>query len=212
MFHRNRDYVSFLSAMERACEKLPMRVLAFCLMPNHFHLVLWPRSDGDLGRWMFRVLNAQVQAYRLRNGTIGRIWQGRFKSFPIQTDGHLLTVLRYVERNPVRANLVEAAVDWPWSSARFWRQESRPSFLEIGPVERPSNWLDWVDSAQTAAELAVLRRSVARGAPFGGMPWVEATARRLGLESSTRPRGRPPKPRNDDEAEEEKGTFRISKF
>jgi len=82
-----------------------MRVLAYCLMPNHFHLALWPQADGDLSRWMQWVLTAHVRRYHRHYGSSGHVWQGRFKAFPIQADGHLLTVLRYIERNPVRAGL-----------------------------------------------------------------------------------------------------------
>jgi putative transposase len=101
-------------------------------------------------------------------------------------------VLRYVERNPVRANLVARAEQWPWSSARYGpEQASRPSWLAPGPVPRPPDWLEWVHQPLTEAELEALRRSANRGAPFGSGAWVQGTAQRLHLESSLRPRGRP---------------------
>jgi putative transposase len=163
-------------------------------MPNHFHLVVHPKADGDLSRWMHWVLNTHVRRYHQHYHSSGHIWQGRFKAFPIEQDEHLLTVLRYVERNAVRAHLVRRAEQWQWSSARYWqKEEERPPFLAEGPVERPRPWLPWVNQAVTVAELEAVRRSVNRGTPFGDEAWVERMARRLGLEATLRPRGRPRK-------------------
>lgn len=119
VFHDDADYRNFLGLMAKAGEKMPMRHLAYCLMPNHFHLVVRPEADGDLGRWMQWLLTTHVRRHHRRYGTSGHVWQGRFKSFVIQDDEHLLTALRYVERNPLRARLVERAEDWSWSSAAY---------------------------------------------------------------------------------------------
>ena len=109
VFHNAEDHVNFLELLHRANARIDMRLLAFCLMPNHFHLVLWPRQDGDLGRHLQWLLTSDVRRYhRMRGpGSSGHVWQGRFKAFPIEQDIHLLTVMRYVERNPLRARLVE---------------------------------------------------------------------------------------------------------
>jgi putative transposase len=185
VFLKDGDFEAFLKALAHACIEIPMPVLGFCLMPNHFHLVVQPQDDGDLSRWMHRVLNTHVRRYHQHYQSSGHIWQGRFKSFPIAEDDHLLTVLRYVERNPVRAGLVRRAEHWAWSSARFWKEGGdRPGYLAVGPVPRPSPWLPWVNQALTNAELAALRRSVDRGTPYGNATWVERAARRLGLEST----------------------------
>lgn len=128
--------------------------------------------------------------------TISRVatcWQGRFKAFPIQQDEHLLTVLRYVERNPLRARLVDCAERWPWSSLAWRPIGKRPEMLSDWPVQCPRNWLSRVQAAQTAAELTALRTSLARGTPYGDDRWSQRTAQRLGIESSLRPRGRPRK-------------------
>ena len=191
VYHKDEDYAAFVTLLGQACERLPMRVLAYCLMPNHFHLVLWPRGDGDLSRWMQWLLTAHVRRYHRHYQGSGHVWQGRFKAFPIQQDEHLLTVLRYVERNPVRANLVERAEQWAWSSAPLWCRKELPAYLLAGPVRYEGNWLAWVNRPQTDAEEADLRKCVARGTPFGGPLWQRRTAGRLGLESSLRPRGRP---------------------
>jgi putative transposase len=194
VFRKERDYQAFLKALAHACVEIPMDVLGFCLMPNHFHLAVLPKADGDLSRWMHWVLNTHVRRYHQHYHSSGHIWQGRFKAFPIQEDDHLLTVLRYVERNPVRANLVQQAEQWRWSSAGYWQDDAgRPSYLAVGPVPRPRPWLRWVNQALTLGELEALHRCVNRGTPFGSAAWVEPTAERLQLQSTLRPRGRPRK-------------------
>jgi putative transposase len=176
-----------------------MRVLAFCLMPNHFHLALWPREDGQLSDYMAWLLTAHVRRYHQHYHSSGHIWQGRFKSFPIEEDGHLLTVLRYIERNPVRAGLVERAQQWLWSSAASLGEHGthpRP-LRDPGPVLRPEGWLQYVNEPQTEAELERLRACTRRGRPYGNLSWTTQTAHRLGLDASLRPLGRPRKPGAD---------------
>jgi putative transposase len=168
-----------------------VRLLAYCLMPNHFHLVLQAEATGAVSEAMQWAQTSYVSRFRVRYGSTGHIFQGRFKSFPIQNDRHLLTVMRYVERNPVRANLVDSTLGWPWSSSR-WR--GRPNdLLDESPVPLGIDWNAYVDTPQTGTEVAALRRSISRGAPFGSAQWQRATAEALGLESTLRPRGRPRK-------------------
>ena len=168
VFHRPSDYAAFVELIGEACERRTMRVPAYCLMPNHFHLVLWPEHDGDLSRWMQWLMTAHVRRHHRLHGTSGHVWQGRFKAFPIQQDEHLLTVLSYVERNPVRAGLVERAEEWAWSSLRLWLGEERPTFFSDGPVDRPRGWLREVNRAESDARLAALRQCAYRGAPLRG--------------------------------------------
>jgi putative transposase len=111
VFHDREDYHDFVKLLRQACARVPMRIISFCLMPNHFHLVLWPISDGALGPWMQWLLTTHVHGYRKRYRGSGHVWQGRFKAFAIEQDEHLLTVLRYVERNPLRAGLAARAAD-----------------------------------------------------------------------------------------------------
>ncbi|MCP4593840.1 MAG: transposase [bacterium] len=193
VFRKDQDYAAFLRLIEQACERVPMRVLAFCLMPNHFHLTLWPVGDGDLSRWMQWLMTAHVRRYHAHYRSSGHVWQGRFKAFPIQKDEHLLTVMRYVEANALRANLVDRAEDWPWSSLAVQRAKQPSGFLHRGPVDRPRSWLAAVNRSLGDARLEELRTSVNRGAPLGGAAWQVRTAKRLGVESSLRPRGRPKK-------------------
>lgn len=193
VFHKDGDYAAFVQLLADANERLPMRILGYVLMPNHFHLVVWPRADGDLSRWMQWLMTAHVRRYHRTHHGSGHVWQGRFKAFPIEQDEHLLTVLRYIERNALRANLVGRAENWPWSSLAWRGERLRPGFLSDGPVPMPRNWLASVNAAASAAEEAALTRSLVRGTPFGAPEWTERTAKRLGLESTLRPRGRPKK-------------------
>lgn len=193
VFHQDADYATFVKLLATACKRIPMRVLAYCLMPNHFHLVLWPHGEGDLGRFMHWVLTAQVRRYHQVHRSSGHLWQGRFKAFPIQQDDHLLTVLRYVERNALRAKLVRRAQNWRWGSLAHYVPGEARGLLHPGPLPRPRNWIAYVNRSQTEAELTALRQSVNRGTPFGAPAWMQRTARRLGLEASLRPRGRPRK-------------------
>jgi putative transposase len=192
VFHKDGDFAAFVKLLDEASERTPVRLLAYCLMPNHFHLVLWPRADGDLSNYMMWLLTAHVRRYHQHYHSSGHVWQGRFRAFAIQEDDHLLTVLRYVERNPVRAALAARAQDWRWSSAAAERGGT-PA-LDPGPIARPDNWLPYVNEPQTEGEIESLRENVRRGRPFGDTLWVKQTACRLGVEASLPPLGRPPKP------------------
>jgi putative transposase len=167
------------------------------LMPNHFHLVLWPRGDYDISRFMQWLLTTHVRRYHAHYRTSGHVWQGRFKAFPIQENEHLLTVMRYVERNPLRAGLVADLKAWPWTSLLLRDTSERPAWYSEGPVARGRDWGDYVQQPQTDVELVGLRQSVERGTPYGNPRWQAQAIATLGLESTLRPRGRPRKLNNE---------------
>lgn len=192
IFHGESDYRAFVTLMGEAAERIDLRIVGYSLMPNHVHLVLWPKSDGDLSRFMQWLMTAHVRRYHRLNGSSGHLWQGRFRAFPIQDDGHYLNVLRYVERNALRARLVRRAEAWPWSSLAA-HTKAGSTILVDGPLPLPKDWVDHVNAAQGAEEVDRIRTCVKRGAPFGDERWVRRTTVRLGLEASLRPRGRPPK-------------------
>ncbi len=128
----------------------------------------------------------------------GHLYQGRYKSFPVQTDEYFYQVLRYVERNALRANMVERAEAWPWSSLGcVVREDSPRDILSDWPLPRPENCVDLVNEPQTESELAALRHCVNRGTPYGDDRWIAGTSAQLGLESTLRPRGRPKGDRNN---------------
>ena len=143
-------------------------------------------------RWL-TVTHAKRWHTHYHSSGSGALYQGRFKSFPIQEDGHFLTVCRYVERNALRANLVERAEEWRWCSLWHRVQGSNVVSLDAWPVRPGKDWVTQVNRAETEAELKAVRRSVVRGTPFGEGAWVQRTAQRLGLDSTLRARGRPKK-------------------
>ncbi len=195
VFHGPDDYAAFVRLLRQATARIPLRVLGWCLMPNHFHAVVWPERDEELAGWLHWLLTTHACRYNKQYGLSGHVWQGRSHAFPIQEDDPLLTVLRYVERNALRGGLVTRAEDWPWGSLAQRRGKciaEGPTLVE-GPVALPRTWLSLVNGPQTEAELAALRRCVERGQPYGGEAWTKRTAARLGLASTLRPRGRPKK-------------------
>ena len=195
VFHKTEDYAAFLKLLHEASQRIPQRLLSFCLMPNHFHLVVWPRQDGDLSRWMQWLMTSHVRRYHRHYRSSGHVWQGRFKAFPIEQDEHLLTVMRYVERNPVRAKSIplRKAQRWSWSSVGTPPKDTVRPKLHPGPVSRGKTWLEGVNEPLTEGELQAVRESVERGRPFGNEAWQKRTAKKLGLEFTMRPRGRPRK-------------------
>ena len=138
-------------------------------MPNYFHLVIRLRADVDLGRWVQPLLMAHARRYHRQYGTSGHVWQGRFKAFIIQDDDHLRTVLRYVERNALRAELVARAADWKWFSLPGWRRRD-PLLLQSGLQARDKLWLARVNEPLSDGDLHRLRLSVEPGRPFGNEP------------------------------------------
>jgi len=196
LFPKEADYLAFENVMRDALVRQPTRLLSYCLMPTHWHMILWPRHDGELSEFLRWLTVTHTQRWHARHGTAGTgpLYQGRFKSFPIQADNHFLTVCRYVERNALRANLVEHAEEWRWSSLWQREQNRKVDWLDAWPVRRRPKWLTYVNGAEAEAEVAALRGCVKRGNPYGHEAWTVATAKALGLESSMRPYGRPRKP------------------
>jgi putative transposase len=195
LFHKDEDFAAFERILEQALSIVPVRLLSYCLMPNHWHLLLWPRAEGDLGRFMQRLTTAHVRRWQAHYHEVGlgHLYQGRFKSFPVQEDAHFLTVARYVERNPLRANLVPQAQAWRWSSLRRREHGSAQErgLLSEWPVARSADWLAWVNEPQTDAELLALRNSITKGTPYGEPAWRERMVEALGLHASLRHPGRP---------------------
>lgn len=193
VFHTSQDYESFIDLIRKGKEKYPVKIFAYCLMPNHFHMASMPIWAEELSKWMQWLMTSHVRRYHQHYGTSGHVWQGRFKSFIIQEDCHLLTVLRYIEGNPVRAGLVNSAKKWLWSSHRERIAEESRSLIDEIPIELPKDWGRYVDEPLTKRELENLRQSVVRLSPFGNAEWQQQICRSLGLECTIRPRGRPRK-------------------
>jgi putative transposase len=195
IFEKEADFAAFEQIIAEALIRSDMRLLAYCVMPNHFHLSLWPRGDGDLSnfmRWLTLTHTQRWHAHRHTAGS-GHLYQGRFKSFPVQSDDHFLTVCRYVERNALRAGLVTRAEDWRWGS--LWRSHNSDAAemprLSPWPITKPADWTLRVNMPMTSAEEQAVQQRIQRGQPYGTTQWQKRTAARLGLESTFRPRGRP---------------------
>lgn len=193
VFHKNQDYKAFINLMREAKDRYPVKVFAYCLMPNHFHMILMPVHAEKLSKWMQWLMTSHVRRHHGHYRTSGHIWQGRFKSFVIQKDNYLLTALRYVEGNPVRAGLVSSAKDWLWSSHIERIGMGFSQIVDKIPTQLPQNWGRYVDEPLTDKELEELHRSVNRQSPFGNTEWQGQVCRSFGLEYTIRPRGRPRK-------------------
>ena len=195
LFHKPGDYEAFEQVLAEGIERYPVELLTYCLMPNHWHLVVRPKTDQALGHWMGWVGVTHVrrhhQHYHSRGG--GHLYQGRFKSFPVAEDGYFLTLCRYVEANAWRAKLVERAEQWQWSG--LWRRLHRTGGLLLSPwpVDRSRGWAEWVNAAMPKEQVDALRKCAQRGRPYGSDAWVETTATRLGLGFTLRGPGRPRK-------------------
>ena len=194
LFKTEEDFIAFEQVLREAHERVPIRILDWCLMPNHWHFVLWPEEDGQLTQFLRWLTLTHTQRWKHAHHAVGHghLYQGRFKSFPIEQDSHLLTVLRYVECNPVRAKLVTCAEQWRWGSCgvRPNRKHVLHPLLAKWPMDRPRRWLDRVNQPQAEDDAAV-KQHIERNRPYGQPPWTQRMARMLGLEQSLRPRGRP---------------------
>lgn len=198
LFVKDEDYAAFLRAMDQVQQRLAVPVIAFCLMPNHWHLILKPSKNGELSEFMrlLQVTHTQRHHAHYHTAGTGPLYQGRFKSFPFDGKAYAETVIRYVERNALRTNLCRRAENWRWGSAwcRYGKGAAMPTWLlpeSSWPVRPGDDYLTWLNRPQTATEIDALRECIRRGRPYGGDEWVWKTASKLGLESTMRPHGRP---------------------
>jgi putative transposase len=199
LFGSDDDFEAFLRVLTEALGRHPIPLLAFCVMPNRWHFLVRPEAEGQVTAFFRWLTHTHAMRWRVARRTVGYgpLYQGRFKSFPVPDDGHLLTVARYVERNPLTAGLVPRAEGWRWGSlwVRMHGGDAARSLLATWPVGLPADWADRVNAPLSAKELDRVRVSLARGRPYGGDAWVERVARELGLGHTVRPEGRPPKPK-----------------
>jgi putative transposase len=191
VFHKDGDYQAFVELLVEAGKRFGLSVISYCIMPNHFHLLIQSGQTELLSKTMQWVMTSHVRRYHRHYGTSGHVWQGRYKSFIVQSNEHLITVIRYIEANPVRAGVVISAADWPWSShqARICIVKDK---MQNDTVQMlPGAWTEYVDTPLTDTEIEKVRISVNRQSPFGSDEWQQQTIARLGLESTVRRRGRP---------------------
>ncbi len=197
IFDNDKDYQLFESILEEAKEKSNMRILAYSIMPNHWHLVLYTQNNGDLSVFMKWLSNTHTKRWHALKNTTGQghLYQGRYKSFLCQSDSHFLALVRYVERNPKKANLVRRAENWKWGSV--WRREKgtleQKKLLSKWIVSEPKNYLAYLDNPQNDKEERVIQNSILRDSPYGNDGWKSKVVKKFKLESTVRPRGRPKK-------------------
>ena len=197
IFKKPSDFEAFEQILSEAIERFDMRLCSYCIMSNHWHLVLWPRDDGDLSSFMKWLTVTHSHRWHGSHGTksCGHLYQGRFKSFPVQSGSYYRTLLQYVESNPLRAKLVAKPADWQWGSCATRSGVAKPFKLSAGPVRLAKSWLAYVEdyaSIDTKVK-SVLEEAFTRGAPFGDKDWQLAIAAELELESTLKPLGRPRK-------------------
>jgi len=197
IFSGEGDYRAFEEVLIEAKEKHPMRILAYCLMPNHWHFVLHPEGSEDLSSFMRWLTLTHTQRWLTSKRMIGygHVYQGRYKSFPVQKDKHFLRVCKYVESNASRAGLSKKAEEWRWGSAwvRIFGSPDQKQLLSEWPIPMSEGYLSYLNQEEDEGMLKSMRNSVNRGAPLGSERWVERMAEKLTLESALRPRGRPRK-------------------
>jgi putative transposase len=190
LFEDAADYHAFEAILRMATIRFGVAVFAYSIMPNHWHIVLTPLRDGELSRFMHWLTTTHTRRWQLAHGTEGEgaVYQGRFRAIPVAGDAHFLWVCRYVERNALRANLVDRAEDWRWSSLRL-RAEINPQWLAEWPAIRPREWVREVNEPQTAAEMEAFRGAMRRGEPYADEPIRRTIECRLGIRKG-RQRGR----------------------
>jgi putative transposase len=197
IFNTDEDYELFEQLLLETKEVTDMRILAYEIMPNHWHLVLHPRDDGDLGLFMHRLSNAHTRKVHARTNTngSGHLYQGRYKSFLVDSNNYLLAVIKYIERNAVRAKLAKRCEDWRWGSA--WRRAfgtaEQKKLLDSLPTELPDRYLQWVNAIDREEDLKAIRASVNKSTPYGKGRWIEKMVSKYNLEATLRPPGRPRK-------------------
>lgn len=196
LFESDTDYAAFEKVLTETLAVRPMCICGYSIMPNHWHMVLWPENDGDLAAFLHRLTVTHAVRWRKERGTTGNghVYQNRYKSFPIETDESFYRVVRYVERNALRAELVPHAEDWRWSS--LWRRDhgTAAGVLSDWPLEYPSDWLAYVNvPTEKEEEIEAIRRCACTGRPYGSDQWAALAAELLGLRETMRPRGRPRK-------------------
>jgi putative transposase len=199
IFHNEDEYSALESILAEAKEIHPMRILAYCVMPNHWHMVVCPKEDGDLSRFMQWVTLTHTQRYRSRSKSrgYGHLYQGRYKSFLVAKDSYFLHLCRYVEQNPLRAKLVKKAEDWKWSSAwrRIYGTKEQQALLSSWPIDKPHDYKKWLNTKDKDddEQLTRIRESIRRGRPYGEESWVARMIDIFDLESTMRNHGRPKK-------------------
>jgi putative transposase len=180
VFFSDEDYALYLDLMSASCRELGVEVWAYCLMPNHVHLIVNPESEDGLRRAIGDAHRRYSRHVNFREKWRGHLFQGRFASF-VMDEGYLLAAARYVELNPVRAGLVEKAWAWKWSSARAHRKGKDDGLVKVRPLlELAGNWEKFLGTYPGEEECQAIRKHERTGRPLGSKEFVRKVERRLG--------------------------------
>ena len=193
LFFSDSDFIKFEALIEETHQQIPLPIYTYELMPNHWHFAVRPRDQKMLSDFFQRLTGTHAKRFRRQHRSVGEghVYQDRFKSFPVQDDGHFLALCRYIERNALRAGLVNRAEDWKWGGLYHWSNSKLPWLLSDWPITRPTDWIARVNQPLTEAEIRAIHLSIQRGRPLGNLDWTRDTAEQLGLAHSLKPRGRP---------------------
>jgi putative transposase len=180
VFFSDTDYAVYIDLLKEGCERAKVGLWAYCLMPNHVHLILTPSDEGGLRGALGEAHRRYARRINQREGWTGFLFQGRFASVPMD-DRHLLACARYVELNPVRARLVAEPQDWAWSSARAHLSGRSNGVVDVRPLlERCTDWNDLLESGLSDEEHAAIRKGERTGRPLGSPEFVAQLERNLG--------------------------------
>ncbi len=197
IFNTDKEYELFEALLVEAKELFDMRILAYTIMPNHWHILLYPKKDGDVSIFMHWLSTTHTRRVHVATSTVGagHLYQGRYKSFLVDSDRYLIALIKYIERNAVRAKLAKLCEDWKWGSA--WRRihgnKEQKSLLSESPSPIPHEYQMWVNTSEKEDELISIRKSVNKGVPYGRELWVDKMVTKFSLEATCRSAGRPRK-------------------
>ena len=190
------DYQAYIALMAEWCEYWGVAIWAYCLMPNHAHLIAVPEDEQGLRRAIGEAHRRYTRHVNFREGWRGHLWQGRFASF-VMDEEHLLAAARYIERNPVRAKIVRKPHRYRYSSARAHLEGRDDRLVTVSPLlAMIPDWSSFLGSAIDPEEQEVLRRHERTGRPLGSKRFVGKLERLLGRSLHPRRGGRPPKKKN----------------
>jgi putative transposase len=193
VFLREEDYRTYLALLHQESIRWQLRVWAYCLMTNHVHLIVWPATDESLSRAIAETHRRYTRHVNFREGWRGYLWQGRFGRVPLD-EAHLVAAMRYVERNPVEAGLVERAADYPWSSARAHVLGiSDPLLRTCFLTDQITNWAECLASSDEPATTQRLEVQVRTGRPHGPETFLDQLEQAVGYRIRRLPVGRPPR-------------------
>ncbi len=195
VFFDEQDKNYYLGLLKKYSEDCGCKIHAYCLMTNHIHSLMVPQQDNSLAKTMQKVSLRYTQHINKKLKRTGRLWECRFHSAVVDTEGYLWAVCRYIERNPVRAGMVELPEDYKWSSAKFQVTDQECDFLE--PVWKDSDdreeYKKFLNTLGEKEEIEMVKKRTYEGKPIGTVQFIENIAELLGIEISTRPKGRPRK-------------------